>query len=505
MLQPLRRHPRLKPGLVPLLTRPSRWTTIPDRLPSSTTGQQPPKVVVLATCHLCCVLIIIDTQMAASSTFRGPGGSPILERSSPIFHRPYHSTSSIGSSDRRDSNSVSPTLTRQENNANPLRMLPPPSPPAQRHQQSYTGMDLPPLSSLTTGLPHRPPPGSGSGSAGGGSGGGMSISAMLGGSSAPGPSGDMGMHHHHHHSAHHHHHQQPQQSQSQSQHQSLHQHQQSRSGPPYTPEYGNPLAPSSSAAASQQSQSNPATPALGYNENSDPSHGRSNSYGRMSSSGSNVLPAPFRDNLYRGYVGRNQSLPHQRDEYPQLRPTESMNPEPPPQSPPHLPEVHKPTPYSLVPTKHAALNTGIPPPAPQQPHQQHISSRATAVPAPSRASHHHHHSRPSSQPSRQTPTQSRPVPKVTVNNSLALDAVAHINPKPFLGRFTYEPGWIIPSAIVDDNVGGRFEVRIPQRFLKRENEAVAQRKLWGTGVYTDDSDVVASIPPSILPPSPLDP
>jgi hypothetical protein len=77
-----------------------------------------------------------------------------------------------------------------------------------------------------------------------------------------------------------------------------------------------------------------------------------------------------------------------------------------------------------------------------------------------------------------------------------LEAVAQINPKPFLGRFIYEPGWVIPAAIVEDNIGGRFEVRIPQRFLKRDNEAVAQRKLWGTGIYTDDSDVVASTYPS---------
>jgi hypothetical protein len=431
-----------------------------------------------------------------ASTFRGPGGSPILERSSPIFHRPYHSTSSIGS-DRRESNSVSPTLTRQENNANPLRMLPPPSPPAQRHQQAYTGMDLPPLSSLTGGLPHRPPGGSAN-SAGSGSVGGMSISAMLGANPAHGPAGDMGMHHHHHHSSHHHHHQQPQPPQSQPPHQPPHQHQQSRSGPPYTPEYGNPLAPSSSAANAQQTQSNPATPALGYNENTDSSHGRSNSYGRLSASGSSVLPAPFRDNLYRGYGGRNPPLPHPRDDYPPLRPTESMNVELPPPSPPHIPDVPKPSPYSSMQPKQAALNTGIPPPAPHQPHQQHSTNRSVAAPAPSRQSHHHHHSRPSSQPSRQPPAQSRPVPKVTINNTPALEAVAQINPKPFLGRFIYEPGWVIPAAIVEDNIGGRFEVRIPQRFLKRENEAVAQRKLWGTGIYTDDSDVVASTYPSPL-------
>ena len=79
-----------------------------------------------------------------------------------------------------------------------------------------------------------------------------------------------------------------------------------------------------------------------------------------------------------------------------------------------------------------------------------------------------------------------------VNNAPALEAVANISPRPFLGRFVYEPGWIIPGGIIEDNVGGVFEIRIPRRFLDRDNEAVVKRKLWGTGVYTDDSDVVAS-------------
>jgi Histone deacetylation protein Rxt3 len=73
-----------------------------------------------------------------------------------------------------------------------------------------------------------------------------------------------------------------------------------------------------------------------------------------------------------------------------------------------------------------------------------------------------------------------------------LESVAHINPKPFLGRFIYEPDWIIPSSVTEDNVGGRFEVRIAQRFLNRDNDGFERRKLWGTGIYTDDSDIVAS-------------
>lgn len=88
--------------------------------------------------------------------------------------------------------------------------------------------------------------------------------------------------------------------------------------------------------------------------------------------------------------------------------------------------------------------------------------------------------------------QPRSQPKVIVNNSPALDAIAHVTNKPFLGRFVYEPGWIIPPSVTEDAVGGRFEVRIAQRFLNRDNEGVVRRKLWGTGVYTDDSDVVAS-------------
>ena len=374
-------------------------------------------------------------------------------------------------------------------------MLPPPSPPTQRHPQ-YTGMDLPPLSSLTTGLPHRPPSSS------------MSISNMLG--STTSSPGDMSMHSHshHHHSSHHHHHPRP-------------------PPRPYTPEYGNPLAPSSSSSTSNplvaRSQSTPATPAIGvYPENEASGHGRSSSYGRMPTSQQGPLPTPFRDTMYRGYMGgagRNPPLPP-REDYPP-RQSEPPPPPPPPQErapsplPPqsqsqHIPELPKPSSSSPYPShqgKHAALNTGIPPPqAPTQHSHSHsqptqrqqdrqesstTTSRPPATNGHSRISHHHHHHqhRPASQSSRLTP--SRPPPKLRVNNTPALEAVANL-PRPFLGRYIYEPGWIIPATIVEENVGGTFEVRIPHRFLGRDNEALKKRKLWGTGVYTDDSDVVAS-------------
>jgi Histone deacetylation protein Rxt3 len=352
-------------------------------------------------------------------------------------------------------------MTRQDINQNPLRMLPPPSPPSQRHPQTYTGMDLPPLSSLTTGLPHRPP-----------SSGGMSISGMLGVTTS---TNDMGMHsHHHHHSPHHHHHRPPPR--------------------PYTPEYGNPLAPSSTSSSNPpapRSQSTPTTPALGYPEAPPSSHGRSNSYDRLPTS--NVLHAPFRDPSYRPYMNRDP-LPHQRDEFPP-RPRDIINIEPSISPPPQHPSDSQKSgnaPYAHQ-AKQSALNTGIPPPAVSH-HQPQTHPQQRPVTNSSTPRGHQHHSRPPSQPlaSRQQPLPpTRPPPKLHINNTPALEAVAHINPKPFLGRFIYEPGWIIPASVTEDNLGGRFEVRIAQRFLQRDNESVTRRKLWGTGVYTDDSDVVA--------------
>lgn len=362
-------------------------------------------------------------------------------------------------------------------------MLPPPSPPSQRHQGSYTGMDLPPLSSLTTGLPHRPP-----------SSGGMSISGMLGASNSGilgsnNPSSDiMHPHHHHHAQSHHHHH---------------------RPGRPYTPEYGNPLAPTSSTANSNplapRSQSTPTTPALGYPDN-DSGHGRSNSYGRLPSN-AGVLPTPFRDSPYRGYMSRDPP-PHQREQRDQRdprdqreqreqredfpRPREIEQPTSPQQ---HPQDLQKQTPQYLQ-GKHSALNTGIPPPPPaphNQPPRPVTNGSNTSNPR-----HHHHHHRPPpppvNPPRLQPPsTQSRPPPKLHINNTPALDAVSHISPKPFLGRFIYEPGWILPATQTENNLGARFEVRIAQRFLNRDNECVNRRQLWGTGVYTDDSDIVAGL------------
>ena len=454
--------------------------------------------------------------------FRGPGGSPIVERSSPMQHRSYTSSSSAVGDVRREASSMSPSLARQGVDPQQLRMLPPPSPPTQRHQLGHTGMDLPPLSSLTSSLPHRPP------SSGGG---GMSISSLLG--SGPPANDSVSMHSHHHHPSSHHHHHRP--------------------ARPYTPEYGTPLgAPPSSTSnplgGSSRSQSTPTTPALGYPDIEASSHGRSSSYGRVPSNAA-MLPAPFRDGpSHRSYMSRD---PVRDDYFPRQR--DILNVEHPSSpSPQHLPDMPKSnSPYSHQ--KHPGPNPTAPPPPPpaqhhhqsptQQPQHQPIPqpqqplsltqqpihtsaqqpqpSALSSQPAsshlmsqsshsqtnrpttngssvPRTSSHHHHHHRPMAQPNPRLPLtpQPRPQPKVIINNSPALDVIAHITSKPFLGRFIYEPGWIIPASVVQDAVGGKFEVLIAQRFLNRDNEGVVRRKLWGSGVYTDDSDVVASNHPS---------
>lgn len=46
-----------------------------------------------------------------------------------------------------------------------------------------------------------------------------------------------------------------------------------------------------------------------------------------------------------------------------------------------------------------------------------------------------------------------------------------------------------------------IEVRIPSKFLTLRNKEVQRTQLWGTDVYTDDSDAVAS--ESLSPPASL--
>jgi hypothetical protein len=63
---------------------------------------------------------------------------------------------------------------------------------------------------------------------------------------------------------------------------------------------------------------------------------------------------------------------------------------------------------------------------------------------------------------------------------------------------------LLPPLIGHEHA--QLVVRVPSVWLTFTNPAVKQRKLWGTDIYTDDSDVVAAIihtglytPPSLHP------
>ncbi|KAJ1929338.1 hypothetical protein IWQ60_001257 [Tieghemiomyces parasiticus] len=62
---------------------------------------------------------------------------------------------------------------------------------------------------------------------------------------------------------------------------------------------------------------------------------------------------------------------------------------------------------------------------------------------------------------------------------------------PCLGYFDYVPGRLLPCFTGRE--GGVFFIRIPSRHLSWTNPQLLQRSVWGTGIYTDDSDVVAML------------
>ncbi|OGE53840.1 hypothetical protein PENARI_c007G04198 [Penicillium arizonense] len=123
--------------------------------------------------------------------------------------------------------------------------------------------------------------------------------------------------------------------------------------------------------------------------------------------------------------------------------------------------------------------------------------------------HHHHHHAP-----RQAIPAASPIrePRTTVNLEPLLSSVAHL-PRHHLGSTLYSPRVGAPAArsSVDSSKFGYTTTPRPlPRFEKRENctftvrvprfridqshreEICARRALWGTGVYTDDSDPVAA-------------
>ncbi|KAG2173231.1 hypothetical protein INT43_004605, partial [Umbelopsis isabellina] len=83
-----------------------------------------------------------------------------------------------------------------------------------------------------------------------------------------------------------------------------------------------------------------------------------------------------------------------------------------------------------------------------------------------------------------------PKPKLIIKNEQVWKSLEGI-PEKSLGVFVYEPGVQLP--VLENQENAILEVRIPSWCLTYENKMVKKRALWGTDIYTDDSDIVAMI------------
>jgi hypothetical protein len=85
--------------------------------------------------------------------------------------------------------------------------------------------------------------------------------------------------------------------------------------------------------------------------------------------------------------------------------------------------------------------------------------------------------------------------EVTVSSTDVFEA-AKLFPRRVLDTILYRP--LVKDEVLlprlDDKCNSMVQIRISGRFLDgNRNEAVVRRKLWGTDVYTDDSDIVAAL------------
>ncbi|KAJ5053066.1 hypothetical protein NUH16_010126 [Penicillium rubens] len=148
----------------------------------------------------------------------------------------------------------------------------------------------------------------------------------------------------------------------------------------------------------------------------------------------------------------------------------------------------------------------------QRPSFFHRTSPAELPGAHHHHQHHHHHHHHAPRPA--TIPAASPIrePRTTVNLEPLLSSVAHL-PRHHLGSTLYTPRIRTPTAksSLDSSKFGYTTTPQPlPRFEQRENctftvrvprfrindthreEICARRALWGTGVYTDDSDPVAA-------------
>ncbi|CAO3703977.1 unnamed protein product [Rhizopus stolonifer] len=92
-----------------------------------------------------------------------------------------------------------------------------------------------------------------------------------------------------------------------------------------------------------------------------------------------------------------------------------------------------------------------------------------------------------------TPSQtlsSSPQPKLIIKNEQVWKYMEGIEEKS-LGYHLYSPQQLLPN--LENCLNGVMEIRIPAKYLSFENIQVKKRAIWGTDIYTDDSDIVAMI------------
>ncbi|PNS16751.1 hypothetical protein CAC42_4715 [Sphaceloma murrayae] len=156
---------------------------------------------------------------------------------------------------------------------------------------------------------------------------------------------------------------------------------------------------------------------------------------------------------------------------------------------------------------HPASAQGSQPPTAHHHHHHHGNHVHPA--------HHHHHTKP---------THSPPAPEIHIRNQEVFE-LALSKPRVHLGSALYEPNLSLPSkkrALLDtkhlfassptpipffpERENSTFTIRVPRSYLLSATDAISdaqslaggleeiceRRAVWGTEIYTDDSDVVAA-------------
>jgi hypothetical protein len=147
--------------------------------------------------------------------------------------------------------------------------------------------------------------------------------------------------------------------------------------------------------------------------------------------------------------------------------------------------------------------------------------KGTPIPSPPETKatvlHHHHiprHHHHQVTPAKSVPPQNviTPLPKITIRSRAVLEAVAHL-PRTHLGHAYYQSqlkaaGKIVtaphskrgfvstpkPLPRLEGSENCTFTIKVPRIHLTdtSREEITARRAVWGTDIYTDDSDVIAA-------------